>query len=278
MVFEQLKELIQQPDCPNLYWALTVLPNPLVDLRPAMEMEGDGVLFFIPSLREVRGAKRSEPEWNALLAKVLSEVQNMAGVVKLGDKENQPPPWFKGLQVAAALATGHEQYQAQLRAAGYTNEQIDAMCGAQLILTATVETYDRVRDDNFKWFSVPYAQAQDGMQMAIKELGPNQAAIPLVQLLLPAARAARAAVGRIDRNIAALRCVEAIRLYAATHNGQLPAQLSDIKEVPIPENPLTGEPFAYKLEDGHAVLESPPVGTTASTALRWELSIAPPKK
>ena len=28
-----LEEMVQQPGCPNLYWALTDLPSPLVDLR-----------------------------------------------------------------------------------------------------------------------------------------------------------------------------------------------------------------------------------------------------
>src|SRR5262245_23268196 len=32
-----LDEMIQQPGCPNLYWALTDLPRPLIDLRKGMQ-------------------------------------------------------------------------------------------------------------------------------------------------------------------------------------------------------------------------------------------------
>jgi hypothetical protein len=59
---------------------------------------------------------------------------------------------------------------------------------------------------------------------------------------------------RIDRQLAALTTVEAIRSYAAANNGQLPAQLSDITETPVPLNPATGEPFEYRVDDGTATL------------------------
>src|SRR5436309_145485 len=31
--------MIQQPGCPNLYWALTYLPDPLIDLHKALQGE-----------------------------------------------------------------------------------------------------------------------------------------------------------------------------------------------------------------------------------------------
>ena len=34
---DTLEEMIQQPGCPNLYWALTDLPSPLVDLRKGLQ-------------------------------------------------------------------------------------------------------------------------------------------------------------------------------------------------------------------------------------------------
>src|SRR4051794_33348206 len=37
-----LTEMVQRPGCPNLYWALTDLPTPLVDLRRGVQ--GDGTL------------------------------------------------------------------------------------------------------------------------------------------------------------------------------------------------------------------------------------------
>jgi hypothetical protein len=59
---------------------------------------------------------------------------------------------------------------------------------------------------------------------------------------------------RSDRELAALTAVEALRSYAADHDGQLPAKLADVTETPVPENPATGEPFEYQLENGKATL------------------------
>ena len=53
-----------------------------------------------------------------------------------------------------------------------------------------------------------------------------------------------------------LRIFEAMRLYAATHDGQWPDRLSDITEVPIPINPFDGKPFVYQRQGNKAILTS----------------------
>ena len=48
-----------------------------------------------------------------------------------------------------------------------------------------------------------------------------------------------------------MRHVEALRLYAAEHDGKLPAKLSDIS-VPLPIDPVTGKPFVYAVDGATA--------------------------
>ncbi|HEX5269924.1 MAG TPA: hypothetical protein VFW33_05535, partial [Gemmataceae bacterium] len=84
------------------------------------------------------------------------------------------------------------------------------------------------------------------------------------------------AAARLDRRIAALRCVEALRLYAAAHDGKLPVALADVKEVPIPDDPMTGKPFAYKVDgDTATITAGPPPGdpTPAQNTLIYELTL-----
>jgi hypothetical protein len=79
------------------------------------------------------------------------------------------------------------------------------------------------------------------------------------------------AIERNDRQVATLRVIEAIRMYAATHDGQLPNTLSDITEVPVPDDPVTGLPFEYKLENSKARLSGP---TFRDVALNYEITMA----
>ena len=68
----------------------------------------------------------------------------------------------------------------------------------------------------------------------------------------------RRAQARLDQRIALLRHVEALRLYAAEHDGTLPAKLSDVS-VPLPVDPFTGKPFRYEVSGNTAHLR----GTSA---------------
>ena len=61
-----------------------------------------------------------------------------------------------------------------------------------------------------------------------------------------------------DRRIAALRCVEAVRFYAAGHDGKFPASFDDVKDVPVPDDPVTGKPFSYHVAGERAFLSATP--------------------
>lgn len=79
---------------------------------------------------------------------------------------------------------------------------------------------------------------------------------------------------RLARDIAMLRCIEAIRMYAADHGGKLPRSLAEITAVPLPTDPLNGGAFHYELAGGKAILESaiPPDGGPKD-GLRYEITL-----
>jgi len=81
-------------------------------------------------------------------------------------------------------------------------------------------------------------------------------------------------MNRLDRHVAALQCVEALRLYAAVHDGKFPKELSIITEVPVPSDPVMQKPFVYRCTGSDAVLEAPaPEGATERDAMRYELNL-----
>ncbi len=84
------------------------------------------------------------------------------------------------------------------------------------------------------------------------------------------------AQGAIDQRIALLRHVEALRLYAAEHDGTLPAKLSDVP-VPLPVDPFTGKPFRYEVTGNTAHLRgTPPPGQEKDPTfnIHYEVTVA----
>lgn len=81
-------------------------------------------------------------------------------------------------------------------------------------------------------------------------------------------------MNRLDRHVAALQCIEAIRLYAGSHNSTFPGKLLDVKEVDIPADPVTKKPFSYNLSGSAALLEAPgSEDLEGKYAIRYELHL-----
>ncbi len=79
---------------------------------------------------------------------------------------------------------------------------------------------------------------------------------------------------KLDRQAAALQCIEALRFYAGTHNNNLPEKLSEITQAQVPDDPIIGKPFGYSCMGANATLEAPlPEGGNAKDAMRYELKL-----
>ena len=67
-----------------------------------------------------------------------------------------------------------------------------------------------------------------------------------------------------------------LRLSAARHGGQPPASLDDIKDLPLPIDPVTGNRFEYRPAGHTAVLRAPPPpGGYPADGQRYELTFQP---
>jgi hypothetical protein len=82
----------------------------------------------------------------------------------------------------------------------------------------------------------------------------------------------RVSAKKRNSRIAALACVEAIGAYAASRAGQLPKTLDDIKELSLPVDPLSEQPFEYTRTSACAALESAvPGGGDKEDQIRYEI-------
>ena len=77
---------------------------------------------------------------------------------------------------------------------------------------------------------------------------------------------------RLDNILNGLQCVEAIRHYAATHDGQLPENLSDISQIEVPKDVVSGKAFEYRRMSSGATLQSAiPKGGKERDAVHYEI-------
>jgi tetratricopeptide (TPR) repeat protein len=93
--------------------------------------------------------------------------------------------------------------------------------------------------------------------------------------LKPAHDKVRKQMNHVDRKVAALQCIEALRLFAGSHDGKFPQMLSDVTEVKIPVDPVTKKSFSYKSTGSEAVLEllEATEGSEDRDAVRYELKL-----
>jgi hypothetical protein len=250
-------EMAQQPGAPNLYWALTSLPQPLIDLREAMEAEANSVYLMWPELREVETSTRGSEYWRETFEKFWK------GFLEIMDNSG-PSGLARRPEVAMTVCLkGYPIAKERLIAAGMPAERIEAMPVPQVVLLYTMRTYEQFRDESFKWFYVPYWQGCEGLKRVEREYKAarteGREVVPIAQTLLPAIGAVHQAAARSERAIAVLRLIEALRIYGAAHEGRLPDTLNDLTEVPVPIDPFTGKPFEYRREGDRAIIEGPPM-------------------
>jgi hypothetical protein len=295
---EQLLTLCQQSGAPDLYWSLAELPTPLIDPQMSIQAEYDGLYLQWPELQTLRHAQYVPEQWNRVLRKVVSELvvyENEFSRYRWSDKQRAE----KIAQIIAHAVDNVPKAKAAMLAAGYAQKELDAMAPAQVVLLYSLDTYDAIRDELFKWWHLPYPQAADAILRIDRNISSvewwhlpsplagdgtvrddrdlasvrRQEIIPFASTLLPSVSVAKFAFPRTERQLAAIRCIEALRLYAGTHNGELPARLDDITEVPIPLNPVTGKPFGYHLEGKTAVLDADG-GLTNSPRPQYRIVVA----
>jgi hypothetical protein len=266
----RVEEWAQISGSPNLYWALSDLPRPLVSVRRSVQVELDTIYRSFPQLRELKKKRRSKQEVQALADGLLKAWQGVLGVPGEGGS-----PWGGRLGIAALVAKTYPDAKRYLLAQGTPAKEVEAMPATQVVAVYFLDRYDRVRDDVLKWMSVPPWQGLAPLAK-FEKLAQAQAKAdgnPISALLLPAISRVYTAQVRFERHVAGLRGAEALRTYAAGHGGKVPAKWADITEVPLPIDPVTGKGLDafYSVRDGKALLVvPPPPGMPPSVGRRYE--------
>jgi len=257
MAQNNLEEWIQQPDAPSLYWAITDLPQPLIDWRRALESDNNAIDQIIPEIRQALQEKTPTPIPVPTLQKRIKTFLEEGRLIE------KTGTW------AFAIASIEPQARAYFAA---------RLPVTQLGLMYLFAEHDRHFAEVLKTQNLPYWQARRYIKKLTNNIHRNDD--PTLNwfqfswlMNFDAISAGRA---RMDRRFALLRHIEALRLYAAEHQGHWPDSLDDIRDLPLPVDPLTGTAFSYRRQNDMAILEAlPPPGmpSTETNWIRYELTL-----
>jgi len=274
IVHEQTRTLIASENSPNLYWALTELSSHPIDFRDALSFESKLWEFTIHDMPDLERQVFSAEEALHVAEKLQKAVSAGYGRPRIAE--------FGQSGILAMAVTEYPHAREYLLDHGYAAERLDALPVVQTVLLAWWKQFQLVRDDSFKWFTLPDDERRANMGRSDEAV--KAAAIAgqgaLFTDLLPALQAVTSAHFRAQRQIDLLRVVESLRMYAADH-GHWPEKLNDITEVSIPIDPWTRKPFEYSLKNGVASVQgalNPPMAGGNVVNQRYELTLRPAAK
>jgi hypothetical protein len=259
-----LEELLEQPGCPNLYWALTDLPDPLVTLDRATKGER---LWLLGTFHNLDDSAPMSPKQVRDVVRIMNGL--FLGGGRILGKYKTVSEWLEARAKDEAFMRAARR---RLVDSGFAPELVKQFPVEQVILLDDKQRADVHRDEVMKLMNLP-AWQMEALARPWKNMRFEDPAV--FDLLISAGLKVRRAQARLAQRIGLLRHVEALRLYAAEHNGKLPPTLADLG-VPLPDDPFTGKPFRYKVEGTTAHLRgSPPPGEEKNPGfnVRYEITI-----
>jgi hypothetical protein len=244
-----VEEMIQQPGCPNLFWALTDLPSPFLSLRLSIQGERVAIGAEYESLRNAASAIDDSA--------ILKRIERIEDLLKVEAKENklgsgQAGGWKAHLLARAKNTDDIDAARKRIVEAGIRPEHVIAWSPLHVAFIDELLVCEKYFDEMAKWFNLPYWLAKPGLDAVDAEIKKAVVQAPPLELI-PASAKVKMAQVRLNQTIAYLQILEALRLHAFNHDGALPPTLADTK-LPLPVDPVTGKPFEYSVTDGVATL------------------------
>jgi hypothetical protein len=255
-----LAQLMNRPESPNLYWALCSIPSRQSIFCHSMDSERSFVEPSIPNFMRLRaGEQLSADEWRGLFDQVWAILTSTPGDgrKRLDPVEHARPETLR--KAREEFARSNQMSEAEVA-------KVDPII---VLGNFYYRQFGAVFDEQYKLRRLPYP-------LILPKAKEHSAAVARIQDEQPenpfqvySFESSIRRFAEVDRQLAALTAVEALRSYAASNDGKLPMRLEDVAETPVPDNPATGEPFEYRVEGDKAVLSD----TQFEPALRYTVQI-----
>ncbi len=160
----QLLDLLQQPKAPNLYWALTVLPYPLINVRAGLDVERMALELSYPELHNSETANLTPDQWRAQYLRIFSQELGL----QLGMKES--PKWPSADQIEERCKDRLDDAKRFLIRNGLGEDAVQKMAPYQVASIYSLQVFHAYLDDAAKVYNLPYRVAAASMDETINRL------------------------------------------------------------------------------------------------------------
>ncbi len=249
----------QRGDAPNLYWALLDLPRHYPGLRTALDNEAAMLERSFPGMDHAE--KLSAEESREILRRMGREIGR-------GDE----------MQMIVEMMRDYGAVKRKVVESGVLGSQAaEGLPANSLMLVWYWHEYRRALDGLTKYLALPPWQAGPAARETMNKvlLGSERPSNPLIAML-PHYPDAIVRFAVADRGVAMLATLEALRDYAAGHEGALPESLERLSPgTPAPMDPVTGKAFEYRKTVEGATLTGPAPDYAPNVGPKtWRITVA----
>jgi hypothetical protein len=256
MMADRLDELVGAPGGLDLAAVLEGFPDPCFEVQHALAKMSTLLERQFPWLRELEKGAATPERIQAIRDDLGRELKSQFGdAAGEPDRERQDQREF-------LIAAGAQKFRPELQAKGIPAEVVRAMPDYQVVILNGWLVFRRAWDALVRCPKTPYWKHRAALEAADKAAA--EAFVKLDFFLTGGlyigmgtfdgtAKIVRSQT-LFDRRIAALRCVAAIRRYAAQHQGMPPPALDALAQVTPIVDPLTGQPVGYERTEDKVTL------------------------
>jgi hypothetical protein len=208
-MLDQVDDLISQPGAPSLYWSLTALPRPLIGLRKSMAQEYKLCERLLPEMTDLERPSTGA-EWAARLASFHGRILKIRATYRMTMKG------YEGTDFKDNLAEFREWVLPEAKA--YVEARKGKLAAGnddEMILKFYGGSYRDLYDEVYKAGYLPFFEAEAIYDRGEKKLmSAKNGPLRFFAEMIAAVDAVHRAGAMLDRKVALLRVVEALRLHA----------------------------------------------------------------
>ena len=245
---ETIHDMIQLPDCPNLYWGIVSIPiDRITEMRRAVEAE---TILAAHAGKLIGDDKLSDEligedaAWTQLVE--FETMFRSADLAAPGADGSSAP--FKLIARGLALSSQVQAARSVLQTSERWNSRLSELSEAETILRASAIELERTQQRWQAWALLPPElwKGYENERRTALTLGEQRVAAGanLARSFLPNVQHVLMVRQTVQQQHHRLATIEAIRASASS-DGSLPSSLDHLKPVPAWQDPLTGEPFHY---------------------------------